>query len=151
MKLILAMLVLAGCGQMQKQSEREPSSDKMQKALTIQQCGEIEYSEDNRVARDREELMYSLKLDCNRDRKITDADKNLIIGIALEQIRPQQKSWLTRWKRQAVLVAQNAKANPYLCMQVEVSEDPCQTGRSVFGVKPQFTSRIYNLQSAGEK
>ena len=147
----IIILFSFGSGQMQKQSHREPSSDRNVKLISVQQCGEIQYSEDNYVARDDDDLIYALRLDCNRDQKITLADKNLNISIRLDQIKPQQKAWLSRWKQQAVFAAKNAKANPYLCLQVQASEDPCVTGKNAFGVRPIFTSKVFNIQKEVEK
>lgn len=146
--IFLLSLALVSCGQMQKEN-RLPSSES--DAKVVRQCGEIRYSENNRVARDSEDLMYILHLDCNRDRKIDLTDKNLVIGIPLQQLRLQQKSWLTRWKQQAVRAAQVASANPYLCVEVQAVADPCISGKSVTGTAPIFTSRVSNLQRSGEK
>ncbi len=146
--IFLLSLALVSCGQMQKEN-RVPSSESG--VAVVRQCGEIQYSENNRVARDTEDLMYTLHLDCNRDRKVTPADKNLVIGIPLQQVKPQQKAWLTRWKQQAVRAAQVGSANPYLCIQVEGKADPCITGQSITGNNPIFTSRVSNLQQSGSK
>ncbi len=144
------ILILSGCGSMQKLSFREPTSEKNVKLIQVYQCGEIQYSEDNYVARDDDDLIYALRLDCNRDQKITPQDRNLNISISIDQIKPQQKAWLTRWKQAAVQAAKNAKANPYLCMQIQINEDPCVSGKNTFGFKPIFTSKVTNIQKGLE-
>ena len=153
MKNIYVLILLTGlilsCSQMQKHFDREPSAEKGKALNAVNQCGEIKYSENNNVARDEDDIMYSLSLDCNRDKIIDEQDRGLVIGIPLEQLKPQQKAWLTRWKRQAVQSAKDLNANPYLCLQVNATEDPCISGRSVLGTKPVFTSKIYNLKQNG--
>lgn len=152
--LAIGMLALLfSCAQAPKitkvdEAPRLPSS---QETTMIKQCGEIQYSEDKYTARDKDDVMFSVLLDCNRDRTISAEEGRLVIGIPLAHVKPQQKSWLTRWKRAAVSANNIASANPYVCVTVEATEDPCVTGRSVYGTKPKFVGSVFNIQNPAKK
>lgn len=139
--------MFSSCVQINTSPERIPNSEPVPATNIINACGEIQYSENSYAALDSDDVMYVLKLDCNHDRKISVEDNNLIIGIPITELRPQQKAWLTRWKKLAIQAAKKSSANPYLCMHVETLNDPCLNGKSVLGYKPRFTSKIFNLQS----
>lgn len=143
---LLAGLVLTACTHTPSETAREPSSTYVGYEK-VRQCGTIQYTESNRNALNVEDLHYVLKTDCNRDKLISANESRKAIFIPLEQIKPQQKSWLTRWKNEAMAKENKASANPYICVQVLAKEDPCATGRSALGHRPQFSANVQSFQS----
>ncbi len=105
----------------------------------VSKCGELQYSENSRNAVDNDDIFYSLKLDCNADGKVNKYDEQRAISIPVQQLSPQQKAWITRWKRQAVQRQKDSGANPFVCAQVLVIEDPCASGKNVLGYSPKLT------------
>jgi len=105
----------------------------------INKCGELSYSEDSRNAVDSDDLFYNLKIDCSSDGVVNKDDKQRVISFPLNQLQPQQKAWITRWKRQVVRQKNNARANPFVCAQLLAVEDPCSSGKNVLGYSPKFT------------
>ena len=120
--------------------DRLPSSAK--EYQQINRCGELGFSETTYVARDMDDVYYSLNLDCNGDRQVNAQDKQKAISIPLDQLSSQQKSWITRWTKAAQRHSKNLQAKPFICAELVVTDDPCVTGQNVLGYKPRLTSKI---------
>lgn len=145
--IILVGLVLSGCTHTPSDNDFPRTPSGFTGYDVVRQCGIIEYTEDNRNALNDEDLQYVLKADCNQDGSISKSESKKVIFIPLDQIKRQQKSWLTRWKNEAIDQANNRRANPYICVQVLAKQDPCLTGSSTFGYAPKFSANIQSFQS----
>lgn len=144
-KFLLLSLVLSACSHVPIESIRTPSA--FTGYEVVRQCGVIQYTEDNRNALNDEDLQYVLKADCNQDKVISKIENKKAIFIPIDQVKPQQKSWLTRWKNEAIDETHKSRANPYICIQVLAKEDPCISGKSVFGYAPKFSANVQSFQS----
>lgn len=115
---------------------RAPSSTSY---TEISKCGELQYSENSRNAVDSDDIFYNLKIDCNDDGRVNKYDEQRAISIPVNQLSPQQKAWVTRWKRQAVQQQKDSSAHPFVCVQILAVEDPCVSGKNVLGYSPKLT------------
>lgn len=105
----------------------------------VAQCGTIEFAESNYAARDTNDRVYTMALDCNQDRKIDAADGNRAINIPVGQLTEATLKWLKNTKRMVVNKSKSAKQNPYICVEVEAASDPCGSGKNALGFKPKFS------------
>jgi hypothetical protein len=122
------------------QPPRMPSSTPRSSYLKdVNQCGWIEYSESNYVARDPEFNGYSMTVDCDGNRKKSRADGGYTINIPSHHMGQANRDWFTGYKRQYVKAKLKARSTPYLCVKVQASTDPCRSRRSVIGFAPQFS------------
>lgn len=152
MKKLLVLLVITswfGCSSKPVDSDefnnRTPAN--IAAAQVINKCGEVGYNETSYSALNPEDVMYIMRLDCNLNRQIDREDGGVVIGLPVNELKPQQKAWLTRWKKMAVRSQKNALASPYLCMKVTATQDPCLSKKSVLGFKPSFTSKVLKVQA----
>lgn len=134
-------LLASSCAQQPTSWIREPSSSTAQYVM-IKQCGEIGYTESNYNALDNEDAMYAFKLDCNGDGKVSRADGGFMIGLPFEYVSPQQKGWITRWKREIVRTTKNASSNPYVCAEIMSYGNPCETKQNSLSGRASFTQNI---------
>jgi hypothetical protein len=119
---------------------RWPSSVKRSSYLKeVNQCGWVEYSESNYMAKDPEYNGYSMTLDCNQDRKKSRADGELAINIPTHHMGKANRDWFNSYKRQVVKTKMKARSTPYLCVKVQASSDPCRSRRNVIGFAPEFS------------
>ncbi len=149
LSVIAALLMLASCGHKAVDSDRNPAYDRNPAATTqVMSCGLLGSSESVRNAVDVnpsaqiDDRMYTLQVDCNRDRVVDSTTEHLIVGVPMNQVNAQQKGWITRWRKIAVKNQKNQSAKPYVCMNYGASFDPCQANRNVYGVAPKFSSKV---------
>ncbi len=121
-------------------SARLPSSAKDYQQVF--KCGVLNYSESSYNTVDSEDIYYNLNLDCNGDRQVNKSDQRKVISIPVQQLSPQQKGWITRWTVKAQRQSKKLSARPYVCAELTVTDDPCQTGNNVIGYRPRLTSNI---------
>lgn len=146
---IAAIALLASCGHSPIADNTNPSFERMPSSTTeVMSCGLLGSTETSRNAVDVnvsekiDDRLYSLQLDCNKDR-VVDLDKErLVVGVPMNQVTPAQKGWITRWRKIAVKVQKNQAAKPYLCMKYQAAYDPCVAGKNVYGIAPQFSGKI---------
>jgi hypothetical protein len=105
----------------------------------IQTCGRIEFPESNHVARDADDTNYAIKLDCNGDKHITKQDGHKFLMIPSYSIDNKTRQWLVEQKRVLTQSTQNPQANPYVCLSVKASADPCRESKAVWGFSPYFS------------
>lgn len=110
----------------------------------IIRCGQLFYGESNRFAADygaREQVPYSMRLDCNSNKQI-DADDGVHV-VTFTGLAPQQKGHFTRW-RQAAAQQHGSSGVPYVCFQAEQgkSADPCSIDAHITIDKANFTSKV---------
>ncbi len=125
--------------------DRSPSSTRTQEVMS---CGLLGSTETARNAVDVnleekiDDRLYSLQIDCNKD-KVVDLEKEqLIVGVPMSQVTPSQKGWITRWRKIAIKNQKNQSARPYVCMKYSAWYDPCTAGKNAYGVAPQFSGKI---------
>ena len=112
--------------------------------FNVKSCGLISSNETSRNALDAVDVMYTLQIDCNKDGKIGQEDAHILAAFEHNEVRPQQKSWLRKLHKKAVLAEKKASAMPYLCVNYKAEADPCLTFKNVFGVEPVFLSQGQN-------
>lgn len=145
--LLAALLFLASCGH--KQISENPAFDRAPSSTKeIISCGLLGSTETSRNAVDVnysekiDDRIYSLQIDCNSDQKVDLEKEKLIVGVPVTQVHSAQKGWITRWRKAAIKTQKNHAAKPYVCMKYQAAYDPCVTNRNVYGVAPQFSSKI---------
>ena len=133
--------LLVGCQSQQWNSEsnqgRHPSS--ANDMSRIQTCGRLEFPESNQMARDNGDTNYAIQLDCNGDKHITKSDGRKVLMIPSYSINNENRQWLVKQKHALVERTQNSRANPYVCLSVKASADPCSQGKTVWGFSPIFS------------
>ena len=133
--------LLMGCQSSQTNSEqnqdRSPSSTGLSYYGT---CGRISLPESNQVARDVGDTNFAIKLDCNMDKQITKKDGRKFLMIPSYSINNENRRWLVNQKRALVSTTKNPNANPYVCVKVRASADPCGQNKPVLGFSPVFSA-----------
>ena len=149
LSVIAALLMLASCGHKAVDPDRNPAYDRNPSATTqVMSCGLLGSSESVRNAVDVnpsmqiDDRMYTLQVDCNKDRVVDLEKEQLIVGVPMSQVSSAQKGWITRWRKIAVKNQKNQAAKPYVCMNYGASFDPCAANRNVYGVAPKFSSKV---------
>lgn len=145
---IAALLMLASCGHnpvadMNPVFDRSPSN-----TTEVMSCGLLGSSETARNAVDVnasekiDDRLFSLQVDCNKDQVVDLKSEKLIVGVPMNQVRPGQRGWITRWRKTAVNVQKNQAAKPYVCMKYQAAYDPCLANKNVYGTAPKFSGKI---------
>lgn len=146
--LIAAVLMLASCGHKQY-ADTHPNMDRLPSSTSeVTSCGLLGSTETARNAVDVnfadkiDDRLYSLQVDCNKDRVVNIESETTIVGIPMNQVSPQQKGWITRWRKVAVKAQKNPAAKPYVCMSYQAAYDPCTANKNVYGLAPRFSSKV---------
>ena len=146
---IAAIALLASCGHNPVADNAHPAFDRMPSSTTeMMSCGLLGSTETSRNAVDVspddkiDDRLLTLQVDCNKDQVVDLGKENRIVGIPVSQVKPAQKSWITRWRKIAVKVQKNQAAKPYLCMKYQAAYDPCTANKNVYGTAPKFSSKI---------
>ena len=148
---IAAFLMLASCGHnkpvadLNQVSDRAPSNERTQ---AVKSCGYLTSSETSRNAVDVnsdakiDDRFIVLQVDCNKDGVVDLDSEKQIVGVPTYLVSPQQKGWITRWRKIAIKQQRNQAAKPYVCMDYTAWSDPCTSGKNVYGVSPKFSSKV---------
>lgn len=144
---IAAIALLASCSH--NQVDTHPNMDRLPSSTTeVMSCGLLGTTETSRNAVDVnfaekiDDRLYSLQIDCNKDSVVNLEKEHLIVGVPMSQVKPAQKSWITRWSKRAIRTQHNPAAKPYVCMTYQASYDPCTANKNVYGVAPRFSSKV---------
>lgn len=145
---VAALLVLASCGHQPVADSDSAFDRKPSNTTEIMSCGLLGSAETARNAVDVnisekiDDRIYSLQIDCNRDRVVHPENERLIVGIPANLVRSSQKGWITRWRKTAVKAQKNPAAKPYVCMNYQAAYDPCAANKNVHGYAPKFSSKV---------
>lgn len=145
---IAAIALLASCSHNQVADNAHPAFDRMPASTEVTSCGLLSSTETGRnavdvnIAEKIDDRMYALQLDCNKDRVVDLEKEKLLVGVPVNQVRPAQKGWITRWRKIAVKVQKNQAAKPYVCMKYQAAYDPCVAKKNVYGMSPKFSGKI---------
>ena len=146
---IAAIALLASCSHSPVADYVNPSYDRAPSSTTeVMSCGLLGSTETARNAVDVnpsekiDDRTYTLQVDCNRDQVVDLEKEKVVVGVPMNQVRPGQKGWITRWRKIAVKVQKNQAAKPYVCMKYQAAYDPCTANKNVYGLAPKFSSKI---------
>lgn len=146
---IAAIALLASCSHNPVADNGHPAFDRAPSAVSeVMSCGRLGSTETSRNAVDVnpfekiDDRLFTLQVDCNKDGVVNSVKENRYVGIPVNQVSPQQKGWITRWRKIAVKVQKDQAAKPYLCMKYQAAYDPCAANRDVYGMAPKFSSKI---------
>lgn len=114
-------------------------SSNVEKLDDFYTCGRIDMPESFTTGHETEDFNYSLKLDCNHDKKLSKKDGGKTLLIPSYTINKASKEWLSHLKHSLVSSTKNPKAKPYVCLRAKIENDPCHAQKSLLGFSPIFS------------
>lgn len=109
----------------------EDPVDSIRQINKVKACGDLVQGESSHTALNNEHASYYLKVDCKSVEDASEGVNSVWIKFGGKSLKPQQKGWLTRWKRKAAfdnLSSGNARrAVPYICFKGETDVNLCKS------------------------
>ncbi len=125
----------------------QAAESKNSKFINGKACGDLVQGESTHTALNNNDANYFLRVDCESVIGSNGKNKSTWVRFADGSTVPQQRSYLTRWRRKAVsdntTAGHGRRAVPYICFRGQMTEPLC-TGATSSTAKlvQNFTSRI---------